>query len=1163
MYRRPLSPVAAVVGQLVSWLLVLAFGPAPVRAQSNLPPLQIADSRPSFYMVSSASGKREDARREAVLWRRVSLDLTNVPIAAALQEIGRQSGLHFVYTEQLLPLTNRVSVKAADITVAAALTEVLLGADVDVQLSPSGQAAIVPQRKPPRSLAGTISGTVTDAGTHEPLAAVNIQLEGTRLGALTNENGAYHIAGVPPGNYTISARRLGYARVSRTVTVTESSNTTADFALEKSATSLDEIVVTGTPQQQTKRALGNALGKVNAAEITQVAPPPNVQQLLNNVPGVRVQSAGGDVGSGGNTRIRGASSMTLASEPLVYIDGVRVNNAAADAGGFPGVGVDSRYPPSRINDINPDEIESIEIIKGPAAATLYGTEASNGVINILTKRGNKGKPSISFQVKGGANWLPNPEELFQHSYYKNQAGEIVDADVLGHDRTVGFPVSYYGYCPKPYKQSGDMCKGSPFSTGNPQAYEGSISGGTDALNYYFFGGWDRDEGAVDYNWKNRLNGRANLSYTPTEKISLDFGLGYERSKLRSAGAQQPVTTAILWSCPSPGCEPGLGLPGGLDAPLRGYLSYVPEVYEDNIQGYEDLDRSTVTATLKHHPMSWFTHRLTVGGDFTSQQLSDLWKKISTVGSLYPAGRRDVETTQISYFSADYAATASVHPFQSLGLETSVGFQYYRKQVEAVYGHAETFPVSDLETISSGALKTAQENFLENKTVGLYGQEQFAWKDRLYLTAALRGDDNSAFGKSYKAAYYPKFSVAWVVSDEPFFQRMPLISSFKLRSAWGEAGQQPDAFAALRTYVPETGAGGTPTLTPQNLGNSSLKPEVGQELEVGADVSLFSNRLALEFTWYSKKTKDALVQVPALPSLGFPGVQYQNVGEVDNRGVEIGVSGDVFHTANTGLNLGFKFSHNKNEVVSLGGTSSLVMNATYGQYHVPGFPLGSIFQRRVLSADIDNSGATPKAINMMCESGTVIPGTNFSRGGGGPVPCADAPAVYWGNPLPSWEGSGTATLTLFKNLQLFGLVDFLGGNTILSGDIRASLMSFRNQRAILEAKDPILLAYDILDTRRQPGIVKGGFAKLREISATFNLPPAWLKGRGASRASVTLSAQNLWTIWVQQRSDFGVKLTDPEIRNSAGSGSDPGGLLGYNQEGWPQLRRVLLTLRVTL
>ena len=294
----------------------------------------------------------------------------------------------------------------------------------------------------PGQQVGSIAGTVTVANSNEPLFGVTLQIEGTQLGATTTAAGTYRIPNVPVGTHTLSARRLGYARATQRVTVTDNATVTVDFSLEKTVTSLDQIVVTGTPEAQSKREIGNAIGLVNAAEVAQLAPPPNVQQLLNGVSGVRVQSAGGDVGSGGNTRIRGANSMTLASEPLLYIDGVRVNNSAADNGSFPGVGVDSRYPPSRINDLNPEEIESIEIIKGPAAATLYGTEASNGVINVLTKRGVRGRATVSYQVKQGANWLPNPEKLFQHSYYKTASGEIVDANVLRHDRTVGFPVSY-------------------------------------------------------------------------------------------------------------------------------------------------------------------------------------------------------------------------------------------------------------------------------------------------------------------------------------------------------------------------------------------------------------------------------------------------------------------------------------------------------------------------------------------------------------------------------------------------------------------------------------------------------------------------------------------------------------------------------------------------
>jgi hypothetical protein len=258
-----------------------------------------------------------------------------------------------------------------------------------------------------------------------------------------------------------------------------------------------------------------------------------------------------------------------------------------------------------------------------------------------------------------------------------------------------------------------------------------------------------------------------------------------------------------------------------------------------------------------------------------------------------------------------------------------------------------------------------------------------------------------------------------------------------------------------------------------------------------------------------------------------------------------------------VSVGFKYSHNSNEVVSLGGPASLVINAPYGMYNVTGYPLTSIFMRRVVSADIDRSGAAPRATNMMCEGGVKEPGTNFSSGGGGAVPCADAPQVYWGSSQPTWEGSTNLTVTLYRNLQLFAQVDYLGGNTLLSGDIRASLMSFRNQPAIILGEDPILLAYDILDIRRQPGTIKGGWAKLRDVSATYTFPQGLVDRVGFARASITLSAQNWWTLWVAQKTDFGVRQTDPEVRNTNSTE-----LTAYYQEGWPQLRRILTTLRVT-
>ncbi|MGH7578053.1 MAG: TonB-dependent receptor domain-containing protein [Longimicrobiales bacterium] len=683
-----------------------------------------------------------------------------------------------------------------------------------------------------------------------------------------------------------------------------------------------------------------------------------------------------------------------------------------------------------------------------------------------------------------------------------------------------------------------------------------MSGGTGPLRYYFASSWGRDEGPVSYNWRNRLSSRANVTYTPDDRLSLDFGVSFIRSRYRSASAAQPVSVTIQWACPSPGCEPGRGLPGGVDGPTRGYLTGPPERYEDDYEGYEDLARGVITSTIRHQPLPWFSQRLTLGGDFTMRRLSSLARLSTTIGASQ-IGSRSVENYRENLTTVDYAAVATTPVTPSLTLQTAAGFQYYAKQTTEETATGNTFPIRALETVSSGAIRSGTESFLENKTFGAFIQEQISWQDRMFFTAALRGDDNSAFGKNYDFVVYPKVSASWVLSDESFMDSFPLLSSLKLRAAWGRAGQQPAAFAALRVYAPRSGENGAPTLTPSNIGNPDLQPEVGEELEAGFDATLFDEAVGLEFTYYTKKTKDAIVEVPVTPSLGFPGSQFRNIGEIANRGIEIGIRADAIRRDDVLMNVGLKFSRNTNEVVSLGGPASLVINAPFGMYNVAGFPLGSIFMTRVVSADLDASGAVPRAINMMCEGGERVAGTNFSRGGGSPVPCEDAPAVYWGASQPTWEGSANVTLTLFRNLQLYSQVDFVGGHTLLSGDIRASLMSFRNQRAIIEANDPILLAYDVLDIRRQPGTIDAGFAKLRDVSATYSLPTAFVERFGVSRASLTVSAQNLWTIWRAQWSDFGVRHVDTEIRNVTNE------LTAYYQEGWPQLRRFLTTLRVTL
>ena len=1001
-----------------------------------------------------------------------------------------------------------------------------------------------------------IGGRVVDATSGRPLAGVQISIVESGQGGLTQANGRFLILGVQQASVTINVVMLGYRDQRLTA---QTGDVQLEIRMDPRAVELDALVVTGVAGDQLARSLGNTVARVSAAELTEVAPPATFESLLSGaVPGMNVAIGGGEVGGGANIRIRGANSISLNSQPLVYIDGIRVNGNNADVGGgVGGVGIDNSVPPSRLNDINPEDIESVEIIKGPAAATLYGTEASNGVINIITKRGQQGDAQFTLTVKQGTNWLPDPEEYFPSTYFRCQgtsgtctAGEVTAFNVLREDRV----------------RTGREW----FQTGLPQGYAASVSGGTENLRYYFSGDWDRDEGVVDYNWENQLRGRANLNWTPREDIDIQFGLGGVRSTLKSASANQPVTTAILWSCFG-GCEEGSTANNPVDGPARGYIGYLPEVLADSVEGFQRVNRTTFNARVTHSPVEWFTHQVTWGGDFTETNNTQLYRPINGPGHFQPRGSKSAQRQTTQFLTADYAATATYDPTDRISLATSGGLQYYQRQFDWIYALGADFPVATLETVSSGAQKDAAEGFVENKTLGAYIQEQFSWDNRLFLTAAFRGDDNSAFGENFDFVVYPKVSASWVLSEQPFMANTDWVNQLRLRGAWGKAGQQPDVFAAIRTYQPAVGPGGSATLRPENIGNPDLEPEVGEEFEVGFDASLFEDRLGLQVTYYDQVRKDAIIQVPVKPSVGFPGSQFQNIGEIANSGVEVGINARVWQAGTRALDLDLNLSTNDNEITSMGGLPPQILNAANpttgwaGQYFAEGFPLGAIFLKRVTSADITGTGADAVAANILCEGGPVIPGTpNLSRGGGSPVSCDEAPFIFRGSPIPTREVSLGSTLTLSDNIQLFAQVDYQGGHKMVNGTAAGAHLFFRVTQAIQERTDPILLAYEALgaDGINQGGLIDASFAKLRNVSVTYTAAEGLANRIGADRLTLTLSGHNLWTLWQATDDVFGYPIRDPEQRDTGAVGSDPGGLHAYVQEAWPPIRRMLLTARVT-
>ena len=992
--------------------------------------------------------------------------------------------------------------------------------------------------------AGTITGTVVEAKSGRLLVDAVVGVQGTAVRVVTNVRGQFTLTGLTGSTAQITAQRVGFLAVTRQAPV---GGSPVRIELTELAVKLDELVVTGTVGEATSRSLGNTIGKVDVANTVVLAPPTKLQDMLSvNVPGVRVVRAAGSVGSGGITRIRGTGSLSLSNEPLLYIDGVRVYNEAAVAtAGFQNFSGES---PSRINDLNPEEIESIEVLKGPSAATIYGTEASNGVIQVITKRGRAGRPVFETHAASGFTWLQDPEGRYPSAYYMDHDGSVKEHNVQTFRLSKGYPAI--------------------FSTGVPVSLGGSVSGGTERITYLFSADFNREEGYVSYNSQNKYNARANLSYRSTnDKFKIDLSLGTLRSATHSAQAFQPITTSIVWACVNNSCRPDQANPSttGFNDPNggRGFTFYRPEDYAET-NAYDYIDRTNFSAKFTHQPFSWLQHHLTVGPDFVNNNSENLVERhADSRRPFFSAsnGQKVQGENRTTYLTIDYGASATWQPTAGLTSTSSVGTQYYYKQLASLYGEGLIFAIPGPGNINGAAQRSASESFLENKTFGVYVQEQLGWKNRRFFTAALRGDGNSAFGKSFKAVYYPKFSLSWVISEEPFLANKSWIPQLKIRSAWGKAGQQPDVFSALRTYQAKVGHLGSGVVTPQNFGNADLKPEVGQEFEVGFDAGLLNQRVGIEFTYYDKKINDAILNIPLKPSGGFPGYSFVNIGQTRNKGIELAVDVSPVAAQNLGLDLRFTIAKNDSKITSMGGLPPAI--ATWAsQYNVEGFAPASFFLKRVVSATVVKvAKEVPTATNIMCEGGT-----DLGAGNGAVVPCADAPRIYRGNPTPSWSGSGSATLTISKRLRLLALVDYLGGSTTDVGDVGFGHLFFLNSKSILTGDDPILTGYYGLlqsgygGAGDAAGLFNSGFARLRTVSASYQLPAGLTRWVGASQGSFTVSGENLAFLWRAQTEGHGTKWIDPEIHpNFAG---DVTGSQGYAQESFAQAARIRMSLRFT-
>jgi TonB-dependent starch-binding outer membrane protein SusC len=969
---------------------------------------------------------------------------------------------------------------------------------------------------------GTIVVTVTDRTTQHALNGVQVQVAATRFSGLTDGRGQLTLAGVPAGTHAVRVLVVGYRSATQQITVMDGGIAEASFALNLSPVTLDEVVVTGTGGAVEKRKLGTTLGTVDVARVREIVPAQDFGSVLQaRIPGVRSIGMGGGPGAAKDLRIRGASSFTLGERPVIYVDGVRVDNYTFDDTPVLAVNegrgaccfFNGGSGADRLADLNPDDIERIEVVKGAAAATLYGTEASNGVIQVFTKRGRyNSAPRWTLSYTTGFNRLRNN----------------LDSDLK--PRFSG-PAGFRAHDPAELIQNGQH-----------QNADVTVQGGGREVSYFAGAGVLYDQGSIQPSDQLRGNARVNLRWQGSGKVSFDLNSAFTHNRLNL------LQSGNNWTALLGNALIGNPLQATDRRPFGEPWVAVSDIRK--IESRQSASRYTGGLTINYRPSESFGHRFSVGLD----QVNERRERFYPFGSFYiyvnEDAERDLGFRDFQSWTLDYLATLAWRLSPSVESDFSFGAQGFWEIDRQNVGVGENYAGPGATTVSAGAITYASETFREEINVGLFGQSRFGIANRWFVTLGARLDGNSAFGENFGLQFYPKSELAYLLKEGA-----GTLSSLKLRAAVGRSGLAPGAFDQFRTFEPITVLGDVGGVRPSNPGNADLEPEKTTEFEGGFDAGFFNGRVSAEFTYYRAYTTDALLKVPFPPSEGFSNPQLQNAGSILNTGWELKLDGTVIEGERFRWAVGLNMDGNSNTITSLGlplelggkaecnaagietrgkrgrgsdGTRAECKLGTFRLNHA----VNSFFTRTFVSYD--------RATNTHTRSDT---------------------AVFAGDPLPKWNASLSNSLE-FGPFRLYGLVSWETGARFDNGDrpyrVRQSasneFLQFLNDDGTRTFQSDSTLNYWTLFN----AIDKRDHIRIREVSLSYQLPEGVRRRLRLGPTTVAATAQNLhWWDGCHCRDPNGSWYTSPSPDPATGGGGGTSDFLST-----PQARAFRVTIRTT-
>jgi len=841
--------------------------------------------------------------------------------------------------------------------------------------------------------AGGVRGQVVDARTGEPIAHAQVLIQGTTRGTLTARDGRFQLGELRPGTYDVEIRSIGYRSARSEVRVVPETFAEASFELRVTAVPLDEVVATGQSGAVARRGLATSIATIESSDLEHAPINSFSEFLQGRAPGVTVMPSGGMPGQGSRILLRGPGSLQRNTQPAIYVDGIRIDNSGdtfmdqTSFGGLAWMGLD---------DLAPEDIERVEIVRGASAANLYGSEAAAGVIQVFTKQGLEGVQNFYFRSEAGM--ATTPREWWDVGGISTRVDDFYDDYV-----TSGFQHRQHV----------------------------SVRGAVDRFSYYA-SGTHRDVGGVLPNTGMQQSSfRANMNVSPFQEFTFGIHTGFSRRSM---------------DLPYDGDSPigfGLNALGG-----EGGVNVHPDTALMLDVGLA-ASRYTAGIRMDWTPFRSWQHQLVLGLDFFTSDNTD-FQPFGVPTAPNSQGSKSNARRISNTYNADYRTTFLADLTPRVGSRTSFGVQGYTRDINWNWAYGEGWPAPGLETVDVAANQTGNENRYYTEQLGFYVEEKLNLEDFLYLTVSGRFDGHSAAGRDARWQFYPKLGVSYLPSEHGLLPES--LGTVRLRAAFGEAGQAPEDYSALRTLrgiavVANVASG----IIPGNVGDANLAPERSREIELGADVGLLDDRLSMEATYYTQRTDNAIFPIYAIPSLGFVDPQVRNVGGLRSSGFELASEAVLARSPTMSWKVHANLALHESEVLEFTDPTAVPEHIYGTQWIRPGFPVASFF-------DEDDNHIGPayptRSVNL---------GTDLRLPGG---------------------------------IGVRALLDHQGGHYVESNTLRALEMA-------------ALAPGETFETPRSEYVFEADFWRLREVSMSYELPGRVYSALPVQSIELSIAGRNLW------------------------------------------------------